>query len=298
MSLLDTLPDIAGTYREQADLSKSNWFRVGGPADVLFKPKDIADLQHFLQQKPDTVPVTVLGVGSNLLVRDGGIRGVVIKLGRGFAGLTHHGTQITAGAGALNANLCVYAMQQGIGKLSFLSGIPGTVGGAIAMNAGAYTQETKEVLVRATAVDKKGILHHVTAQECGFSYRKNSLPDDWIFVEAVFQGVEKDPKEIQARMEEIATSRAETQPIRTRTSGSTFTNPEGYKAWQLIDKAGLRGFRVGGAKISEMHCNFIENDQEASAKDIETLIFTVQEKVREHSGIQLHPEIKIVGDAG
>lgn len=294
--LLASLPPVRGKLRAGADLSRINWFQVGGPAEVLFKPEDTQDLSHFIVHKPLGVPVTVLGVGSNLLVRDGGIDGVVIRLGRGFAECRAEGDRIVAGSGCLNSSVTTLAREHGIGGLEFLSGIPGSIGGALAMNAGAYGVETKDILVEATAVDPQGNIRTLTPQEIAYSYRHCGLPEGWIFTGAVFQGRPESSAVIAQRMEEIATQRNSTQPVRSRTGGSTFRNPEGHKAWKLIDEAGCRGLQQGGAQMSEMHCNFMINTGDATASDLETLGETVRKRVLDHCGISLHWEIRILGN--
>jgi UDP-N-acetylmuramate dehydrogenase len=293
--LIDILPKVRGRLTEGALLSAVTWFRVGGPADVLFKPADVEDLQAFLKAKPAGVPVTVIGVGSNLLVRDGGIEGVVIRLGRGFTDIRANGTALSAGAGALDLNVALSARDAGLGGLEFLSGIPGTIGGALRMNAGAYESDVSQVLQHADALDAKGALHRLGKIEMGFTYRHSAVADDWIFVSGTFIGVPADPKAIHARIQDIQTKREESQPIRSRTGGSTFVNPLGHKAWKLIDDAGCRGLRKGDAMVSEKHCNFLINTGNASAADIEALGEEVRRRVRDRSGIELTWEIKRIG---
>ncbi len=310
-SLLSQLPPIRGQYRENADLAGTTWFRVGGAAEVLFKPADTEDLAFFLKNKPKDIPVTVIGVGSNLLVRDGGVPGVVIRLGRGFveiavtpsndgvwppdAVMRRHDSLITAGAGALSLNVARYAQMQGIGGLEFLSGIPGTIGGALRMNGGAYGSDTAAVFVEAEAVDASGNIHRLD-RAMGFTYRHCAIPEDWIFTRAVLQGHSTPPEEIAHRMQEIAAKREASQPIRTCTGGSTFKNPPGEKkAWQLIDEAGCRGLKLGGAQVSELHCNFLINTGDATAADIENLGEEVRRRVQENSGILLEWEIRRIG---
>ena len=290
------LPEVRGRYTENADLSKTNWFRVGGPAEVLFKPADQADLVHFLQNKP-ACPVTILAVGSNIIVRDGGIAGVVIKLGREFAGMELKNGLLEVGAACLDVNVAIFAAENNIAGLEFLSGIPGTIGGAIAMNGGAYGTETKDVLVSAEAIDLDGKLHSFTNEQLKFTYRKCGalLSTPLIFTKAILRGKDGNRDEILARINQIKTEREESQPVRSRTGGSTYKNPEGHKAWQLIDAAGLRGHSIGGAQVSEKHCNFFINTGNARAADLENLIQDVQSKVLAHSGIKLEPEIKIIG---
>ncbi len=296
-ALRDRLPKVRGQYREQADLAKTSWFRVGGPADILFKPTDLSDLQLFLRDVPNDVPVTVLGACSNVIIRDGGIRGVVIKLGRGFADMEESGEhRVRVGAAALDVNVATFAAQAEIAGLEFFSGIPGGIGGALAMNAGAYGVEIKDVLVEAEAVDRQGKLHRVSNAEMGFGYRSNGVDPEWVFTACVLQGKPGKRAEIEARMQEINAKREATQPVRTRTGGSTFANPDGHKAWQLIDQAGLRGFSIGEAKVSEKHCNFLENTGKAKASDLEKLGETVRENVKAQTGIALRWEIKRIGE--
>jgi UDP-N-acetylmuramate dehydrogenase len=293
--LLARLPDVRGKLRADAELSKVNWFQVGGTAEILFKPEDADDLAVFMAHKPADVAVTVLGVGSNLLVRDGGIDGVVIRLGKGFTDCHVEGDRIIVGAGCLNSSAVKVAHDNGIGGLEFLSGIPGGIGGALAMNAGAYGNETKHILVEAEVVDPHGHIHILTPEKLHYSYRHCGLPEGWIFTRATLQGVKEDTNTIAARIEKIASERASTQPIRSRTGGSTFKNPEGHKAWKLIEAAGCRGHRVGGAEMSQLHCNFMINTGTATAQDLETLGEEVRMRVFEHSGIMLEWEIKRIG---
>ncbi|MFN4309070.1 MAG: UDP-N-acetylmuramate dehydrogenase [Ferrovibrio sp.] len=294
--LLARLPAVRGRLSAQAGLADITWFRVGGAADAMFRPADRDDLIAFLRAKPVDVPVTVLGVGSNTLVRDGGIDGVVIRLGRDFAGITAcDNNEIEAGAGALDVNVAQTAQMHGIAGLEFLRGIPGTVGGGLRMNAGAYGTEFKDVLVWAEAVDGQGNLHRLSPAEMKFGYRHCGVPEDWIFLSCRLKGRSGDKAQIQARMDEIQAAREGSQPIRSRTGGSTFANPEGHKAWQLIDAAGCRGLVVGDAQVSEQHCNFLINRGSATAADLETLGETVRRRVKETSGIDLRWEIKRIG---
>lgn len=283
--------------RENADLSKTNWFRVGGPAQYLFKPESAEDLSAFLKALPQSVPVTVLGVGSNLIVRDGGIDGVVIKLGRGFVDIETKGDTVIAGGGALDINVAAVARDNGIAGLEFLCGVPGTIGGAVRMNAGAYGADTSQVLVEADIVERNGTIRTFTNKELGFVYRNSSLPQGAIVTRAIFKGVKGDVEKIRARMQEISDAREVTQPIRTRTGGSTFKNPEGHKAWELVDRAGCRGLMVGGAQVSEKHCNFLINTGDATAADLEKLGEEVIRRVKEKTGITLEWEIKRIGKA-
>ena len=294
--LIDRLPKVRGKLREGAQLAKVTWFQVGGPADVMFRPADEADLADFLQGKPDDMPVTVIGVGSNLLVRDGGIRGVVIRLGRPFTDAVIKDGDLHVGAGALDLNVAQVAQQAGIAGLEFLSGIPGTIGGALRMNAGAYGSEIKDVLISATAIDSKGIKHTVTPDEMGMSYRHCDLPEDWIFTSAILRGTAGDPDEIAKRMDEIQQARAGSQPIKSRTGGSTFANPVPDRAWEVIDAAGCRGLSIGGAQMSEQHCNFMINTGNATALDLEQLGDEVRKRVKEHSGVELRWEIRRIGE--
>lgn len=293
--LVDRLPDVRGRYSEDAALHRITWFRVGGAAEVLYRPIDQADLADFLKRAPGDVPIMTLGVGSNMLVRDGGVEGVVIRLGRGFAGIAIDGDRVTVGAMALDLSTAKAAAKAGIAGLEFLSGVPGTIGGALRMNAGAYGSDMAAVLVEATALDRDGGCHRLTLDDMAFSYRRSAIPTDWIFTSATLQGVSGDGEEIAARMSEIATTREESQPIRSRTGGSTFKNPQGARAWKLIAAAGCRGLRRGGAMVSEKHCNFLINTGTASAADIEGLGEEVRRRVAETSGITLEWEIKRVG---
>jgi UDP-N-acetylmuramate dehydrogenase len=271
------------------------WFRVGGPAEALFRPADIEDLAEFLRAKPPEVPLTVIGVGSNLLVRDGGIPGVVIRLGRGFVDIVPSGEQVETGAGALDLNVALTAAGAGIAGLEFLSGIPGTVGGGFQTNAGAYGTEFKDALISADAIDRNGQLHTVTPAEMGLSYRHSEADPSWIFVKARFKGSAADPAEIGHRMTEIRAAREASQPIRARTGGSTFANPPEHQAWKLIDEAGCRGLTRGGAMVSEKHTNFLINTGNATAADIEGLGEEVRRRVRDRFGIMLDWEIRRIG---
>ena len=293
--LIDRLPPVRGRVSENAPLAGVTWFRVGGPAEVLFRPADIDDLAAFLAQKPADVPVTVIGVASNLLVRDGGVPGVVVRLGRGFAAIEVRGTSVAAGAAVLDLNVAIAARDAGLARLEFLSGVPGTIGGSLRMNAGAYGSEIKDVLVHAEALDPTGGRHELTLAQMQLSYRHCGVPEDWIFVGATLEGIADDPAEIQRRMAEIERERSASQPIRSRTGGSTFANPPGHKAWELIDGAGCRGLRRGGAMVSEKHANFLINTGEASAADIEGLGEEVRRRVFERFGIALEWEIRRIG---
>jgi len=293
--LVDRLPAVRGRLAEDAPLAPVTWFRVGGAAEVLFRPADADDLATFLAACPADIPVTAMGVASNLLVRDGGVPGVVVRFGRGFAAVTVEGERIHAGAGALDGTVATVARAAGLGGLEFLSGVPGTVGGALRMNAGCYGREVADALVELEAVDRQGRRHRVPAAAAGFGYRHCGLPEDWIFVAATFRGTPDDPAAIAARMAELAGRREATQPIRARTGGSTFANPDGDKAWRLIDEAGCRGLRMGGAQVSEKHCNFLVNAGDATAADIEGLGEEVRRRVAARSGIRLAWEIRRIG---
>ncbi len=294
--LIRRLPQVRGKLTENAPLGPTTWFRVGGPAEVLFRPADLEDLEGFLAGCPLDIPVTVIGVASNLLVRDGGVPGVVIRLGKEFANIEMDGDKVMAGAGALDMNVAQAAAEAGVGGLEFLSGIPGTIGGAIRMNAGAYGSEMTDVMVTADVLDRQGLMKHLSPGAMNMSYRKNAIPENVVFTGCTLKGRVEDPKIIQARMAEIKAKRSSTQPIREKTGGSTFANPPGdKKAWQLIDEADCRGFKIGGAQMSEMHCNFMINTNNATAADLERLGETVIRRVREKSGITLHWEIKRIG---
>lgn len=291
---LDSLP-LRGRVTRNASLAKITWFRVGGPAEVLFQPEDEEDLQTLLWNKPEDVPVTVLGLGSNLLVRDGGVPGVVIRLGKAFAKITVKGDRLTAGAAAPDLYVARAARDAGLAGMEFLCGVPGTIGGAIRMNAGAYGREIKDILRRAEMVSTTGVGHSVDLDGMEFGYRHCGIDEGWIFTQAMFLGTPGDKAEITARMEEIGEDRMDSQPVRSRTGGSTFANPEGAKAWELIDAAGGRGLALGGAMVSEQHCNFLINTGDATAADIEALGEELRRRVRENSGIELRWEIRRIG---
>jgi UDP-N-acetylmuramate dehydrogenase len=293
--LIERLPLVRGRLTAGAALAGITWFRVGGAAEVLFKPADLMDLQSFLERKPEDVPVTVLGVGSNLLVRDGGIPGVVLRLGRAFTDIRMAAGHVHVGAAALDLNVALSARDAGLAGLEFLSGVPGTMGGALRMNAGAYGSDMAAVTVHATALDAQGRLHRLGPDALGFTYRHSAVPADWIFVGAELAGKPDSPQAIQTRITEIQAARGESQPVRARTGGSTFTNPPHRKAWELIDAAGCRGLKVGEAMVSEKHCNFLINTGAASAADLEALGEEVRRRVKAHSGVELHWEIKRIG---
>ena len=296
--LKSKLPDLRGRLVANAAMADITWFRAGGPAQVLFTPADEADLAYFLKGIPAELPVFVIGLGSNLLVRDGGVPGVVIRLGRGFGDIKiEDGHRLRTGTVVPDVKVARAAADAGIMGLAFYRGIPGSIGGALRMNAGAHGTETKDCLIGARAVDRQGNIHVLSLADMGFTYRHCGIPSDWIFTEATYQGRAGDPAEIQKQMQEVAEYREANQPIKDRTGGSTFKNPPGHSAWKLIDAAGMRGFRVGGAKVSEMHCNFLINDKSATGEDIETLGETVRARVKAHSGVVLEWEIIRLGVA-
>ncbi len=296
--LIDRLPPVRGRYRENAPLAPITWFRVGGPAEVMFRPADAGDLADFLAARPQDVPLTVLGVGSNLLVRDGGVAGVVIRLGREFAGVEVAGTAVRAGAAALDVNVARAAQEAALGGLEFLSGVPGTIGGALRMNAGAYGREMKDIVEAAEAIDATGKRHRLSADGCGFGYRTSAVPESWIFTGAELRGTPESREAIDRRIAQIREARETAQPIRARTGGSTFANPPGARAWELIDQAGCRGMSRGGAKVSEHHCNFLINTGGATAADLEGLGEEVQARVLAATGVRLRWEIRRIGEPG
>ncbi len=297
-ALMDRLPAVRGRLEANRVLADLTWFRVGGPAEVLFAPADEDDLSDFLKALPADIPVTVIGVGSNLLVRDGGVPGVVIRLGRGFGQLSvEDGYRVRTGTAVPDVKVARFALDNIIGGLTFLRGIPGTIGGALRMNGGAYGRETKDVLIEARAVDRKGNKLVLSNADMKYAYRHCGAPEELIFTEALLQGEPGDKDQIAAEMEAITSAREESQPIKSRTGGSTFKNPEGGKSWQLIDAAGMRGFSVGAAKVSEKHCNFLINEGDATAAEIEELGETVRARVKETSGVTLNWEIKRIGIA-
>ena len=296
--LFNRLPKPRGRLVANAPLARLSWFRTGGSAEVLFEPADEADLVAFLRGTPANIPVTVIGVGSNMLVRDGGVDGIVIRLGRGFAAVDIRGDSIRAGAAAMDVHIARQAADAGLAGVEFLVGIPGTIGGALRMNAGAYGRDMADVLVHARAVDRLGHLHEMDAADFGFEYRSTTAPTGLIFLSAVLKAKAGDPDAVKASMATIMQERQESQPIGTRTGGSSFKNPDGYKAWELIDRAGCRGLRVGGAQISEKHCNFLINHGEATAQDIEDLGEQVRRKVKSVTGVSLEWEIQRIGRSG
>ena len=291
------MPDLRGRLTANQPLGPFTWFRVGGPAQVYFAPEDENDLAYFLRHLPADIPVMVIGVGSNLIVRDGGVEGVVIRLGRGFNGIAVDEDTIKAGAAALDKRVAEAAAAAGIGGLEFYFGIPGTIGGAVRMNAGANDGETKDVLVEATGVTRAGAIVTLNNAAMDFRYRGNGADPSIIFTSALFRGTITSAESIRARMADVQQHRETAQPIREKTGGSTFKNPQGHSAWKLIDAAGLRGYKVGDAQVSEIHCNFLINTGNASAADIEALGETIRERVKAHSGIVLEWEIKRIGIA-
>src|SRR6202048_94510 len=292
------MPRLRGRLIANQPLAELTWFRVGGPAQVLFMPEDEQDLSYFLTHLPPDIPVTAIGLGSNLIVRDGGVPGVTIRLGRGFSNITvEEGSRIRAGAAVPDVKVARAAQEASIAGLSFLRGIPGAIGGALRMNGGAYGGETKDALVSARGVDRAGRIRTYTNADLHYTYRHCGAPEEIIFTQALFQGEPGNAETIAAEMDKITEARETTQPIKSRTGGSTFKNPPGRKAWQLIDAAGCRGLRLGDAQVSELHCNFLINLGGASAADIENLGETVRMRVRENSGVDLEWEIKRIGVA-
>src|ERR1700757_4390153 len=290
------MPELRGRLLANQSLAELTWFRVGGPAQVLFTPADEDDLAYFLKHLPDELPVYVVGVGSNLIVRDGGLKGVVIRLApRGFGDTSVAGDVVSAGAAALDKRVAETAAAANLAGLEFYFGIPGTIGGALRMNAGANGAETKDVLIAASGVDRKGNKVSFANSDMKFVYRNCGIDPSVIFTLARFRGLPAAPEAIRARMNEVQTHRETAQPIREKTGGSTFKNPPDNSAWKLIDAAGCRGLRLGGAQVSEMHCNFLINTGDATAADIETLGETVRTRVKENSGIELQWEIKRIG---
>jgi UDP-N-acetylmuramate dehydrogenase len=292
------MPKLRGRLLANEPLAPLTWFRVGGPAQVLFMPEDEADLAYLLANLATDTPVTVIGLGSNLIVRDGGVPGVVIRLGRGFNEVRiESGLRVRAAAAVPDVKVARSAQEAGIAGLAFMRGIPGAVGGALRMNGGAYGRETRDALVEARAVDRQGNVHVLSCADMNYKYRHCGAPEDYIFTSALLQGEPGDAAAIAAEMDKITESREATQPIKSRTGGSTFKNPAGRKAWELIDAAGCRGLVVGDAQVSELHCNFLINRGRATAADIETLGETVRTRVKENSSVDLEWEIKRIGSA-
>ena len=292
----DMLPPVRGTLTRDAPLKDLVWFRAGGPAEVLFRPADIDDLAGFIAARPADLRISVIGVGSNLLVRDGGIPGVVVRLSSAFGKIETIGTRVRAGAAALDGAVARAAADAGIAGLEFLRGVPGTIGGALRMNAGCYGREIKDIFVEATAIDGNGNEIRLSSAAMDFEYRKaRGAGEDLIFVEALFEGTRDEPSAVRARMDELSGTREASQPIKSKTGGSTFKNPPGHKAWQLIDEAGCRGLMIGAAQVSPKHTNFLINTGDASAADLEALGEEVRRRVKEKSGIALEWEIKRIG---
>lgn len=290
-----SLPKVRGRYLFDVSLAKTTWFQVGGLAQVVYKPADPQDLCFFLQNRPMSLPLHVIGVGSNLLVSDEGVKGIVVRLGQGFTNIFVDDTTINVGAAVLDRNVALLSAQQEIGGLEFLCGIPGTIGGALRMNAGAYGSDISQILVYAHVVDPKGKLHRLTPQDLGLTYRHCDLPKDWLFIGACLKGHEGKQKNIQEKISLFLEERECTQPVTSRTGGSTFANPDGAKAWELIEKAGCRGLRKGGAMISELHCNFMINTGNATAADLESLGEEVRQRVFATTGVDLRWEIERIG---
>lgn len=296
--LKSAMPDLRGRLLANESLAPLTWFRVGGPAQILFTPADEDDLAYFLSKLPQEIPVYTVGVGSNLIVRDGGVSGVVIRLSpRGFGEIKADGDTVRAGTAALDKRVAEAAAAANIGGLEFYFGIPGSIGGALRMNAGANGGETKDVLVEARGITRAGERVTFSNADMNFVYRNSGVDTSVIFTSALYRGQITEPEKIRERMAEVQNHRETAQPIREKTGGSTFKNPPGHSAWKLVDAAGMRGFRVGGAQVSEMHCNFLINTGDATGHDIETLGETVRARVKENSGIDLHWEIKRIGVA-
>ena len=293
-ALISRLPSVRGKYQTNISMAEHTWFGVGGAAEVLFTPADAEDLHTFLKALDADIPVYPVGAGSNLLVRDGGVSGVIIST----KAIKHHhieGTHLTVGSGWLDAEVARLASRENIAGLEFLIGIPGTIGGGLRMNAGAFGKEFRDVVMTATAIDRQGNWHEVTPAEMGMAYRHSNAPQDWIFVSATLIGESGKSEDIRAAMKAIIATRSDAQPQGVRTGGSTFANPEGHKAWQLIDQAGCRGLAHGAAKVSEKHCNFLINRGNASAEDIETLGETIRDRVKATSQVDLRWEIRRIG---
>jgi UDP-N-acetylmuramate dehydrogenase len=296
MSLRESLPEVRGRYSFDAAMSDQTWFRVGGPADVLYKPADLDDLIHFLKNRPESVPLYVVGAGSNLLVRDGGVRGIIIRLGRGFSSIERDGFLVAVGAAALDRTVAMSCGQWGLSGLEFLVGVPGTIGGAVKMNAGCYGTETKDRLVWADVLNFDGTLHRLTPDQLEMTYRHSNLRPDQIVIAAQFRCDEGDSAQILNRLDQLLAEREASQPVRGRTGGSTFRNPAGQSAWKLIDEAGCRGLMVGQAQVSEKHTNFLLNTDHCSAADLEELGERVRQKVKDKSGHNLRWEIVRMGE--
>ena len=293
--LLDRLPPVRGLLQERAPLAGLSWFRTGGPAEVLYRPADADDLSAFLRELDPAIDVTVIGLGSNTLVRDGGVDGVVVTPGKAFSEISFDGLRVSAGAGAAGAAVARACRDRAVAELEFLAGIPGTIGGALRMNAGAYGKEIADIVVDARAFDRQGRPHVLSRAELGLAYRSCAADEDWIFISARFEGKPGRRDEIARRMDDIADRRKSTQPVQSRTGGSTFRNPDAGSAWELIEAAGCRGLAVGGAAVSERHCNFLVNDGTATAADIEALGERIRERVLARCGVTLEWEIRLIG---
>ncbi len=289
------LPPVRGRLRAGVEMAPRTWLRVGGPAEVVFQPADDADLRAFLKARPAEMPATPIGVASNILVRDGGIDGVVLRLSGPLAEVEGEGDRLRVGAGATDRMIAISALKAGLSGLEFFIGIPGTLGGAIRMNAGAFGGETAGVVERVVALDPEGKRHELGPSELGFRYRHSELPTGWIVTGAILRGTPGDPRTIEARMRAIKAEREAAQPLHVATGGSTFKNPPGVKAWQLIEAAGCRGLRHGGAMVSEKHCNFLINTGGASAAELEELGEQIRARVLERSGVTLEWEIERIG---
>lgn len=294
--LIKTLPEVRGKYIERAKLSKHTWFGVGGPAEVLFLPEDETDLKNFLLRKPQAVPVTIIGGGSNLLIRDGGIPGVVIKLDApAFQKISFNGVEVTVGAGLKNSDLKKELIERGIGGLEFICSVPGRIGGLLRTNAGCFNRSVSDVFVKAHIMNEWGEIYEVEAADFNFSYRMSLFPENWIILDVTLRGVISTAENVKKTIEEQLEYRKARQPINKKTAGSTFKNPEGLVAWKLIDEAGCRGMKVGGAEVSDMHCNFLINNGNATAEDLEKLGEMIIEKVKEKTAITLEWEIRRMG---
>ncbi len=293
-NLISRLPRVRGEYQTHISMAEHTWFGVGGAAEVLFTPADAEDLQAFLKALDADIPVYPVGAGSNLLVRDGGVNGVMIAT----KAIKHHhieGTDLTVGAGWLDSEVARLAARANIAGLEFLIGIPGTIGGGLRMNAGAFGKEFRDVVISATAIDRQGQRHEATPEEMGMGYRHSNAPQDWVFVSATLAGESGKSEDIRAAMKAIIATRSDAQPQGVRTGGSTFANPDGHKAWQLIDQAGCRGLTHGAAEVSEKHCNFLINRGGATADEIETLGETIRDRVKATSDVDLRWEIRRIG---
>ena len=296
--LMKRLPQVRGDLLANVSMAKHTWFGVGGMAEVMFSPKDSQDLADFLKHLDHDIPIYPIGAGSNLLVRDGGVDGVVINMTTHMNQIEQEGDRLIVGAGLHDADVARSAAKMGLAGLEFLIGIPGTIGGGLRMNAGAYGTEFKDIVIHAEAVDRNGIIHRATPSEMGMAYRHSDAPLDWVFTHAVLQANEGDSAEIRSRMKEIVGNRADAQPRGVRTGGSTFANPDGHKAWQLVDAAGFRGHTIGGAMVSDKHCNFLINKGDATATDIETLGENIRTAVKANAGVELRWEIRRLGKDG